>query len=215
LRSCCGTTNVLQLKPLWAMGKQSRGMGLGRRITMELPQLWVLVITAKEDGMSESLTSGDMSVSRKLECQATAMVEVRALGIWNCPEQRGLGCLLHQNLLSNSHPCACSPARPPTLEYFAHNLSIQLPSYQPSTYRRLPRSTTPSYSCPILLLPTCTLSSWAICGIYPLAKYLMRPENTTTALFGNSQKCFSMRDFEEANKPRPFSAIYIVQGSPD
>lgn len=30
------------------------------------------MITAKEDGMSESLTSGEMSVNRKPECQAAA-----------------------------------------------------------------------------------------------------------------------------------------------
>ena len=132
----CGTTNVLQLKPLWAMGKQSRGMGLGRRITMELPQLWVLMITAKEDGMSELLTSGDMSVNRKPECQAAATVEVRTLGRWYCPEQRGqemtarardLAACSVKKPETSTHPCVCSPARPPTLEYFAHNLSIQLP----------------------------------------------------------------------------------------
>lgn len=53
----CGTTNALQLKPLWATGQTIQsGEAQGW-------DLWVLMITAKEDGMSESLTSGDVCES--------------------------------------------------------------------------------------------------------------------------------------------------------
>jgi hypothetical protein len=68
LRSCCAVRPiVLQLKPLWATG-QTIQSGV-----MTWPSNHHgAATTAKEDGMSESLASGDMSVNCKPECRAAA-----------------------------------------------------------------------------------------------------------------------------------------------
>lgn len=171
---------------------------------MVLPQLWVH--DHSERGRDERITD-----EWRYVCELQTGMPGSRQGGWNCPEQRGQKMTARardlapsKNLsLSNSTGAnrnrakqalirVCSPPRPrvplhtispsnfPPISHLRIDASSIRVCY---ARRRLPVPV--RYCC---YAPACTLSSWTVCGIYPLAQYLLRPENTTIVIFGDNQR---------------------------
>jgi hypothetical protein len=176
---------------------------------MALPQLWVH--DHSERGRDERITD-----EWRYVCELQTGMPGSRQGRWNCPEQRGqkmtarardlAACSIKKTGVeqldrsesepseTSSHPCllpttlswstlhTISPSNFPPISHLRTDASSIRVCY---ARRRLPVPL--RYCC---YAPACTLSSWTVRGIYPLAQYLLRPENTTSVIFGDNQRMF-------------------------